>query len=530
MCCGDTTPIVLDKNCYIKKFPDSNDDRHKRLMVRVAHASNTGMFQPCFHLDCAHNQIRSLVGRVAGPTPKPTGLGIARLKQAAKAISYEIPLTSANHLYDMPERYSGAKRKRYLDACDEVGRTGLCKSDASIKMFVKPERFDPEARADPDPRAIQFRASKYCVCLGAFLHPIEHHIYDLDCASAGVPRSRNVAKGLNSVARARLLLEKSASFEHPAYLSLDASRFDKHVSVALLRIEHSVYLRSNPDPWFMQLLSWQLTNKGFSNLGLKYKVEGRRMSGDMNTAAGNCLLMLIMLVAAAQEMGLRKWDCLDDGDDVILLVESPDVAKVRGMVQQTFLQYGMQMKVEGVVENVHQVVFCRSNMISIHHDCSKFVRHYRTVMSTALCGIRHWTDDKYRLRVLHAVGTCELVLNLGVPVLQEFAVCILRNVGSGQVADLSLAPEGLRARTLRDLRALGITVQAVEPSPITQMARDTFAEAFGLDEVQQLRLESQLASWTFETRGYSKSPSDVLVEGWVIQPSMTEVYDLIGKW
>jgi hypothetical protein len=47
-----------------------------------------------------------------------------------------------------------------------------------------------------------------------------------------------------------------------------------------------------------ELLKWQLQNKGFARTidGLiKYSVEGCRMSGDMNTALGNCTIMCALV-------------------------------------------------------------------------------------------------------------------------------------------------------------------------------------------------------------------------------------------
>jgi len=423
---------------------------------------------------------------------------------------------------DMPARYSGNKKKRYEAALNMINHTGLTRRDASIKMFVKPERFNPASRVNPDPRAIQFRAAKYCVVLASFLHPIEHHIYNLNCASSGVEPSRNIAKGLNSVARAELLIRKASQFDRPRFVGLDASRFDKHVSDRLLEIEHSVYLRSNPDPLFRQILSWQLKNTGFSNLGLAYKVVGRRMSGDMNTAAGNCLIMLIMLKAFFK--GMKKWDCLDDGDDVVVIVEEESLDWVLKCVHPAFLQFGMEMKVESVANTVHEVVFCRSMVVEYHPQRYKFIRDFRLVMSNALCGIRHWDDEVYRRRVINAVGTCELVLNLGVPILQSFAVAILRNTPTTKALDLELAPEGLLARTKRDLRLLGIELADLRPHPIMPCARASFAAAYGVSEIEQITWERRLDSWTFTVLGRKDVFGELHVADWDYRPELHEVY------
>jgi hypothetical protein len=78
-----------------------------------------------------------------------------------------------------------------------VHAVGVNKRDAYVNCFVKPERFDGHAKKDPDPRAIQFRGSKYCVELASYLQPGEHQLYKTRFASKGVPPTRNIAKGLN---------------------------------------------------------------------------------------------------------------------------------------------------------------------------------------------------------------------------------------------------------------------------------------------------------------------------------------------
>lgn len=490
--------------------------------MRVARLDDIG-FQPTFHYDCPENQLRSLVGRVAGPVPKPTKDGLALLRPAARTLGRELPPTTANAYDEMPKRYTGAKRARYEAAAEKLSHKALTKKDATIKMFVKPERFDPHAKCDPDPRAIQFRAPKYAVVLGSYLHPIEHHLYHLSSASKGVPRTRNVAKGLNSVGRAELLKRKMAEFDDPAVISIDAKRFDKHVSFELLEIEHLVYLMSNPDPMFQQVLSWQLRNLCFSNLGMVYKLLGRRMSGDMNTAVGNCVLMLVMLIAFFLALSVEKWDCLDDGDDCLIIVERKSEAQVRAQLAPVFLSFGMEMKVEPTVYELFEVEFCRSKVVEYETGRYKFVRYYELVMSNALCGTRHWTSEKYRRKVLHAIGMCELIINLGVPVLQSFASAVLRNVPS-EAVDLEVVSEGLFARTQRELRHLGMRAADVRPQTVQMCARESFSTAFGLSVMDQLALERRLDHWTFQTTGATHVGSEVDAHGWCVNQGFGEIY------
>lgn len=514
----------LDVGCEIQGYPQDNGCCHNRDLVRVAVPGNPRFFQPTIHYDCPENQLRAFVGRVASVVPKPSKEGIERLRAVAKDFGESLPKTMENDIMDMPKRYTGLKRSRYERACDLVMAGGVFLRDSYISMFVKPERFDGAEKRDPDPRAIQFRGAKFCVAIAQYLHPIEHHIYVSEFASDGVPRSRNIAKGLNSVERAELLKSKIDEFESPILLSLDASRWDKHVDVLLLMIEHQVYLASNPNSTFKWLLSKQLNNKCFSKLGLKYVVRGRRMSGDMNTACGNCLLMLIMLTSFCRSQSLRKWDCLDDGDDCLLIIEASDLSLVLATIKDEFLSYGMVLKVESSCDSLFGVIFCQSCVVEYSPGRFKFVRDYKKVISKALCGIRHWKDPRYRVKVLRAIGTCELVLNLGVPVLQAFALAVLRNCGCDEF-DLKYAPDGLRARTLREARFLGAKPEKIVPTEIHQVARESFEQSFGLSWGDQLNLEEFLNEWEFDVWGLHSWGAEWSVHDWIPHFSCTEVYD-----
>jgi len=443
---------------------------------------------------------------------------------AATTIARIVPCTVENSIYDMPERHSGAKKERYLEACRQYELRGLMKSDSFCKMFVKAERFDVASKRNPDPRAIQYRGGVYCVAFAAFLRPIEDFIYLSSFANDGVPPTRNVAKGLNSVMRAELLVTKLTHFADPVVVSVDMSRFDKHVAIAHLKANHYIYLASNPSKLFASILSLQLNNKCFSNLGLKYKCEGRRMSGDMDTAIGNILIMLTMVIAICRlTLKFSRWDCLDDGDDCLIILERDDLPTFQAEASGLFLQMGMEMTVSSTTSSLFQIDFCKSRVIEYQPSRYKFVRDFRDVCSKSLCGSRNWTDPIYRERVINATGMCELVLNLGVPVLQSFACALLRNTRGGTRRH---ARDGLLQRALRDASRLGVAIENVQPVEICQCARESFAEAFGLDPIQQQDIESSLDAWVFTNDEPFESDSDWDVLTWFGCRTHHELYPI----
>lgn len=506
-------------------IPEDDGCQHGRRIVRVATpVLNDQVFQPFLHHDCIHNQLVSIHNRVCGLVPEPNAAGLASLRKAANHMINRLPTTIPEDYYVMPMRYGGSKRTRYLQATDEVMHFGFDRKDASVKMFVKSEKLQPDdAKPNPDPRAIQFRNAKYCVEISRFLKPIEEHLYHFDGASKGVPRTRNVAKGLNQVERAQAMRQKLAHFTNPVVVELDASRFDQHVSKALLQIEHFVYYSKCPDPFFEWLCSMQLMNKCTSSRGIKYSTKGKRMSGDMNTALGNCVLMLLMLIAMME--WCSKWDCFDDGDDVELIIEKRDLPRVMREVHTKFLSYGMEVKVENVAHSLFDINFCQSKVIEFAPGEFKFTRNPWKVISCALAGVKYYNQDGARAKLLHTIGLCELILNLGVPVLQEFALAVLRNCGTDET--LNLPPDGsLMSRVRRELRALGLKqIERVEPQPIHEVARHTFQLAFDVSPHRQVQMEDYLRSWRFELSGVVLLPDEWEVPTWDFSPADTpELY------
>jgi hypothetical protein len=400
---------------------------------------------------------------------------------------------------DVPLLYRGRKRLLYQRAVQSLTIRPLTKKDAYLKCFVKAERINPGAKVNPDPRMIQYRGARYAMALAQFLKPIEHDVYELDCFCAGVPKTRSIAKGLNANDRAKLLVLKMSHFRDPLVVTIDASRFDKHVSQMLLRVEHAVYLCCNNSPLFIWLLGLQLVNVVFGAEGqFQYITNGRRMSGDMNTALGNCLIMLIMLMVAVQIIGLDKFDTLDDGDDCLLMVERSDRDKLAQLVP-IFLRFGMQLKIEGWGCIPEGVVFCQSRALQFDTDRWKMVRDPWKIMSCALTGARHWENLRYRKKAIAAIGLCELVLNLGVPVLQAYACALLRN--AGETPDLEYASDGRRVVVEKQARAIGVPLHKLRAQPITNVARNSFAIGWGIDEPTQVEMERFLDTWEFNIDG-----------------------------
>jgi len=406
--------------------------------------------------------------------------------------------------------YSGGKRDRYVTATDRVLANGITPKSARVKMFVKFEKLSP-AKVNPDPRAIQFRDAKYCVAVARFLKPCEHPLYQVRGDGRYFPASRFIGKGLSQVDRAKLLVKKMRNFSAPCVVSLDASRFDQHVSRELLQVEHSVYLGMCPDPEFRELLTWQLNNQGVTSRGIRYHTRGKRMSGDMNTALGNCVLMTLMVSAF---MSGKKYDMLDDGDDCLLIIEEEELEWVEANAYSAFLDFGMEIKVENISTTIEGVEWCQSHPIQFTPGEYKFVRHPRKVLSTAMGGVKYVDSDKARRKLLNTIGMAEMVLNLGVPVLQSFAQAMMRNANTLDAIELQEC-DPMYYRVVHELKHMDMKqLRRLNPQPINDTARESFTRAFGITAEEQMEMEQFFDRWNFPISGAEPLGPDYDVASW----------------
>lgn len=490
---------------------------HTKTWIRIAQIEIPilGTYVPYSHSNCRCNQIVALNNRVLGEAIKPDPTAMIELQGFVTRIAKRMPKVGSESYTDFANRYVGKRKNAYMKiATNDLLVNGVSRKDSRVTMFVKAERMDPN-KVNPDPRAIQFRTPIYCVALGSRLKPIEHLIYEMKGDGKLLPPTRCIGKGLNSQKRAELLVRKCARFDKPVIISLDASRFDKHVSAEVLKVEHSFYTTMNSDPELARLLSWQLANRGRTSEGITYKTNGRRMSGDMNTALGNCVIMVSMVGCFMQG---KKWDCLDDGDDVLVVVEAELEEWVTRNVHSAFRRWGFDMKIESVAYTIPTVSWCQSNPLRVQPGVWKFIRHPRKVISNSLSGFKYM-EGGARAKLLNAVGQCELSLNHGVPILQEFALCLIRNSGTTKTLDWDVA-DAYYHRMKGEQRVYGA-------SPPTSECRLDFMEAFGITIEWQLALEEFFKTWKFSIEGCERLVAD-MNDAWERPhgPYTREVYTL----
>ncbi len=429
--------------------------------------------------------------RVLVAVPEPDADAIAKLRRVLRRIAYrntkhlQQPWSDAQLLLwisTLPRR----KRERYEEAFYSLQERPFEPEDAKVKCFIKDEITKRKKGKFYKPRLIQYRSARYLVAVARYLKPIEEVVYDL--RGLGRDKAPNVAKKHNLTSRARILRRKWETFRDPVALSMDGSAFDAHVNASLLKSEHEFY-RALSSRWatadrevMMRLLKYQVKNKVsglFPDGTISYLVHGNRMSGDLNTALGNVVLMVGMMVDFCERVGL-PYSLYDDGDDIVVLVEREDASAFEREVVEAFLGYGMEMKVESTTSLFERVDFCQHRPVLVG-DSWRMVRDPFKSMQTSRLGSRwHGTEENFRAYA-YAVGIGDGHNTSGVPVLQEYYAWMRR---------CGRKPTDRHLAVIRDaIWRFRVVEDGPLEAEITSRTRASFERAWGVSPGRQVELE-----------------------------------------
>ncbi len=382
----------------------------------------------------------------------------------------------------------GQKKKRYSEAAESLRTYPLNRRDAEVQVFIKYEKTDITSKQDPVPRVISPRSPRFNLKVGRYLKRLEHHMFKSLGKLFG---DTTVLKGFNAYQSAKILRSKWESFNDPVAVGLDASRFDQHVSVDALKWEHEIYLNCFPikshRETLRKLLEMQLENHcvGFCPDGkLKYTVQGTRMSGDMNTSLGNCLLMCSMIKAYSMQVGVK---CLlaNNGDDCVVFMEKAQLGKFSQNLDSWFTSMGFTMKVEDPVFDFGEIEFCQTKPV---FDGSRWImcRNPHTVLNKDTVFLQPFQSWKQIRAWMAAVGTGGLRMTGGLPVLQNFYRAFDRYGSPGRTP----FEWGWYASQV-------LTSMDRDFGPVSAEARLSFWTSFGITPDEQLQLEEGFDSWQF---------------------------------
>lgn len=418
-------------------------------------------------------------GLAQAPSPKP---GVfTRLHGVRERLFRAMRSTPIVPREDYPGLYVGRKRGVYERALDSLLVRGVSKRDAWVNTFVKAEKINFDAKGDPAPRVIQPRSPRYNLEVGRYLKLFEKEL----CAGfERVWRYPVVLKGKNAQQVGGWLAQHWSAFKTPVAVGLDASRFDQHVSQDALRFEHSIYNGVFRCPKLARLLRWQLSNHGVARVEgyrVDYDVDGRRMSGDINTGMGNCLLMSCMVIAYCEHVGIQ-FRLANNGDDCVLFVDRSDLARLDG-IDQWMLDFGFTLTREEPVYVLEQVVFCQAQPVRCANGW-RMVRDPRVAMSKDCVSLLGWDTEAAFHQWCGAIGACGASLTAGVPVWQEWYARLLRLSGVE-------VRSGVEERVWDS--GLGYMARGVDACEVDDEARYSFYRAFGILPDLQVALEVEYA-------------------------------------
>lgn len=403
-------------------------------------------------------------------------------------------LSVSQFLHTRPQRlkklYELAARRNATDWFD-------LSQEAQVKGFPKVEKTR-QASTDcegtkskvPVPRLISPRSMRFNIKLGCYTVAAEHEIYD----NIGVMFGKQcITKGLSFEGKAALLRDMWDEMSDPVYVGADASRFDQHTGSHALGLEHEVLRSHFPGDWELDvLLRQQHRNRlrGFTKNGqCRADLGAMRMSGDMNTSLGNCIISAAMVWMRLQELGIAAYAVVD-GDDSGVIMERRDLARYLDGAEAWFLRHGYTMVLEAPVDVFEQIEFCQTRPVWVGERWT-MVRNYERCINNDYAGYQKAGDPAYWLGLMHAIASCGLSLCSGVPVLQAFYAWGLRHgkVGGRRAHYMEMQLGGW-TWMMKGCPKKGISV-------ISDDTRESFRRAYGIDAQAQVALERK-----FDAMGY----------------------------
>jgi len=389
--------------------------------------------------------------------------------------------------YETVIRHAKGGKKRLLEqAMESLTIEPLNARDGKVRMFLKDDKSH-EAKYST-PRCIQYRSKRYCLPLAAYLIPLESYVYSwLDEAETPI-----FAKCRNLTQRGEDIDTKMSYFHDPVAISLDHSKFDSHVNIELLRVEHWFYSKCfNDDPRLKFLLGLQLTCHGSTKNGTRYRTIGTRMSGDQNTGLGNSIINYVMTLAMKKSLNVPMLMYID-GDDFIIFVERSNGHLIS---PSWYEQFGMVTKVDNTTSIIEEIEFCQSRPV-YNGVGYTMVRNPQRMLSRLqwMVGKKH---PKYILNYLTSIGLCMVSLGMGLPIEQYVGSTLARLGGRYIQTDLHHRAKSMKMKPGR--------AHIIPPS---DSVRASYYAAWGISPCQQLEFEaaSILPPQLIEPTDYEQYP------------------------
>lgn len=427
---------------------------------------------------CQANEMHSLLKRhlVFHKEPDETLVNEA-LKYGLEQVHTLITSTGAITPMEYAETRKGQKRKRYIQAAEELDQLGLRPSAKKVQAFIKIEKWDKQVATKKSPRMIQYRHPTYVARVASHLYPIEHKIWGMERDGC-----RIFAKGLNTYDTAKQLRMKWDSCSSPIAIMKDFSKFDSCITKPWIKAEAAIYGLQGE----FEEMEAQYYNRCTTKNGISYECEARKMSGEYNTSLGDSIInWLATTHAFFMVTGHRRVHLNINGDDDVMIVNEADIGDIEEFMSK-FVHYLSEMgfKTEAsYTRDFEKISFCQANPIEVEPELWRMVRTPERAISRDCYSVRKY-GGKAWYRLCSSLGHCELALNDGVPIMQAWANYLLRAGRGTKVLNQEI---DYKARV--ELKSKG-----AYRTTIHDRARLSFATAFDIQPTEQIAIEQWLNS------------------------------------
>lgn len=203
--------------------------------------------------------------------------------------------------------YNGKRKEQLREARSKYPIRPDYRKSKRINSFIKQESY-PEYKY---PRWINSRTDQFKAYSGPFFKAIEEQVFKHHWFIKHVPVLDRASKILG--------LSKAGA----RYIQTDFSSFEAHFTPELMEdcemqlYEYMLQLWPEDYAFLHQVLTG--TNLGRTRDGVSFKVQARRMSGEMCTSLGNGFTNLMVWGFICEQLG-TSWDGFVEGDDGIFAI------------------------------------------------------------------------------------------------------------------------------------------------------------------------------------------------------------------
>lgn len=468
-----------------------------------------GIEEVYHHSKTLHNEIHALRDRVLRKVPMPSLSAQKRMQQSVTKLGTW--LTSFEVLGRSVLPWSLSKASSYLEskhglnykrARESFAVEPLSSKDSHIKMFIKKDKWTlADGQGVKSPRAIQYRGPRFNIVACQYFGPIEETLMQNERDEKYKPGTRfRTTKGLTSYEKGRLISSVWDSFKCPAAIHLDHSKFDAHETEFAIRMEHEIY-RMIYTKDGRRKLGWirksQISNRGRGSFGTKYKMKGRRVSGDVNTSLGNSIVNWLAMDSVVPEGVV----IIVEGDDTILIGERYIIDALYKTLYHDLLEAGFEVE-HHIAYCLEDIEYCSARMIEMMPGIYTLMRKPHQAIPKDCYTINVIPPQKVPERK-RAMALSAMYSYAGHPIMYEWARCMMSWSESGCLTRFAFDDEHIKQKV-----ALSRDVDLFE---VPDLARDSFYVLSDIPPSRQIEMERQLRA----LRGpHSVMPTKAEVSAW----------------